>query len=189
MNYRNLNDNEMLYMVSDNNEDLLGYIYEKYKPVVLGIAKKYYKYSRNTIIDFEDVVQSGFYALSNAIKQYDVNNGATFYTFALKCIKNAIIKIVSRSNEKFVKDNTYYHSIYDSIYHISDCNYNRDSFFSNEELNQFSLELDFDYSLVFILRMNGFTYKEISHLLDMKYKKVDYIIQKCKNKLKKSLFV
>lgn len=177
----------MLYMVSDNNEDTVGYIYEKYKPIVLGIAKKYYKYSRNTIIDFDDVVQSGFYALSNAVKQYNANNGATFYTFALKCITNDIIKIVSRSNKKFMRDNTYYYSVYDNDYKIKDNNKN--VFFIKENLSDFALELEFDTSLVFLLRLNGFSYKEISCLLDMKYKKVDYIIQKCKNKLKKSLFV
>ena len=32
VNYKNINDNEILYLISDNNEVANNYIYEKYKP-------------------------------------------------------------------------------------------------------------------------------------------------------------
>ena len=47
--------------------------------------------------------------------------------------------------------------------------------------------LDFIDSLIFELRLNGFKYKEISMLLDIKESKVDYSIQKARRKLKKFL--
>lgn len=187
VNYRNLNDNEMLYMVSDNSEDMMGYICEKYKPIVLGIAKRYYKYAKNTIIDFDDVVQGGFYALLNAVKQYDVNKGVTFYTFSLKCITNGIVQVISNSNRKYIKNSAYYNPIDDIVYEKA-C-YCKKEIEVDETFSDFCFELEYEDSLVFILRLNGFSYKEISCLLDMKYKKVDYVLQKCKNKLKKSLFV
>lgn len=191
MNYKNINDNEILYLVSDNNEEASKYIYEKYKPIVLGIAKKYYRYVRNTIIDFDDIVQSGFFALENAIKQYDNNKDVMFYTFAITCIKNEIMKTVFRTNKKYCLDNTFYYNIYDDYKYSLDCN-DEDKIFSNmvyDELKKFSLELNFEESIIFLLRINGFSYKDISSLLDVKYKKVDYIIQKNKNKLKKYLLL
>lgn len=191
VNYKNINDNEILYLISDNNEVANNYIYEKYKPIVLGIAKKYYGYVRNTIIDFDDVVQSGFFALENAIKQYDSSKNAMFYTFAIHCINNEIMKTVFRTNKKYCLDNTFYYNIYDDYANEFCCN-DENKILSRivyNELKNFSLEMKFEESLVFLLRINGFSYKEISTLLDIKYKKVDYIIQKCKNKLKKTLLV
>ena len=43
MDYKKLNDNELVYLCCDNNEDAINIIVEKYKPHILKILKELLK--------------------------------------------------------------------------------------------------------------------------------------------------
>lgn len=185
MDYKGINDNELLYLISDNNDDYKNVVFEKYKPIVLAKAKKYYKINQDISIDYNDLVQIGYIGLNNAIRFYKETSGL-FYTYACFCIERALSKevykrVYKRSKgqysfvpyDEFVLDDTkayknQYYNDYDAFTKIKNC-------------------LDFFDAQVFELRLNGFKYQEIGVLLDLTFDQIDYRIQKIRRKLKKCL--
>ena len=82
MDYKNINDNEILYLISDNNDEYKNILFEKYKPIVLSVAKTYMKVNTDTVLDYDDLVQIGFLGLNNAIRFYKEEN-SLFFTFVV----------------------------------------------------------------------------------------------------------
>ncbi len=187
MDYKKINDNELLYLISDNNDEYKKVLFEKYKPIVLALAKKYNAMNTDTAIDFEDLVQIGYIGLNNAIRFYK-DTHSIFYTYANFCIEHTLAKEVYKRNYRKGRNHFLFISYDDE----------KMNFYAKEEIESESVYffnlfvrlknfLDFFDSLVFELRFNGFKYKEIAILLDVKESKVDYSIQKTKRKLKKRL--
>lgn len=187
MEYKEINDNELLYLISDNNDDYKKVLFEKYKPIVLSLAKKYNAINIDTAIDYDDLVQIGYIGLNNAIRFYKEDN-CLFYTFACFCIDHALSKEVyktlyrkGRNNYSFI---SYEEDKLNSIIRVEE---EKETLHFSELFLKVKNFLDFFDALVFELRLNGFKYKEIALLLDVKESKVDYSIQKTRRKLKKSL--
>lgn len=186
MDYKNINDNEILYLISDNNDEYKNILFEKYKPIVLSVAKTYMKVNTDTVLDYDDLVQIGFLGLNNAIRFYKEEN-TLFFTFACLCIRNAVAKEVYKRNYK-KEWNHYVFSSFDEKNH-SDLNQitSQDTVYTKDLFYRIKNNLLFFDSCVFVLRMSGFRYKEIAILLDTKIEKIDYSIQKTRRKLKKVL--
>ena len=193
MYYNDLNDNELLYLVSDNNSEGYYFIYEKYKPIILSVAKQKFRLLNNCIYDIDDLIQSGYIGLQKAIDNFNKEKDVLFYTFAVFCINREISRSVFLSNNKYYRTSAYDYSINDNIKYLRiesfDSEDNINTRLLEERIYKFSLDLEFDDNCVFLLRMNGFSYIEISELLEVSIKRVDYILQKCKLKLKKYLFM
>ena len=47
MDYRELNDNELISLAKEHNEEALNLLHTKYKPLIDLKSKKYYKYVSN----------------------------------------------------------------------------------------------------------------------------------------------
>lgn len=184
MDYREINDNELLYLISDNNDDYKNVLFEKYRPIVFALAKKYSKINKDISIDIDDLVQIGYIGLNNAIRFYKIDH-CLFYTYACFCIEHALKKEVYQKMYRKGKNHYSFVSYED----------NQKQIWNDETTNMHSTTLfikiknalDFVDSLIFELRFNGFKYKEIASLLDIKESKVDYSIQKSRRKLKKFL--
>ena len=52
-------DYELLYLISENNEDAKKLFYEKYKPIIEMKVKKYISYVESRGYDYNDLVQEG----------------------------------------------------------------------------------------------------------------------------------
>lgn len=184
LNYKTVNDNEILYMADEQSN---AFLFKKYKPIILATANKYYRMLRNKVLDYEDLVQAGYVALQNCISYYDYERNAVFYTYATHCIQKEIVKEVSRSNRRYSITSAFEHSL-ESKGDFAGFEYDFDIGLFESDIYDFCLDLDFNSSCIFLLKISGFSYKEIASLLELKVKKVDYTLQKCKNKLKKYLF-
>ena len=184
MNYRTVNDNEILYMADEESN---AFLFEKYKPIILATSNKCYKLLRNKVLDYEDLVQAGYVALQNCINYYDSTRHALFYTYATHCIRREIMKAVSQSNRRYAITSAFDNSL-DNKEDLTSFEEDFNIGLMEDYFYNFCLELDFDSSCIFLLKIHGFSYKEIALLFDIKIKKVDYTLQKCKNKLKKTLF-
>lgn len=196
--YKNLNDYEQLYLVCENDEYAKEKIFNKYKPIIVSIAKKYLAYSNNRF-DLDDLIQEGYIGLNRAISSFDDKENVLFYTFSIVCIER---QIKSYYRQFRTLKNYHFYNSYSLDMEIDDMTLSDivedksilnsptlflDNSCLEEELINFKHSLDFRTSLVFELRYNGFKYREIADLLDISIGIVDSSIHNCKERLKKFL--
>ena len=87
MNYKNINDYEILYLVSEDKDSNYDILFQKYLPIIKSISSKYFPFASNHGVEYQDLVQEGFLALNNAITTYQDNEKTIFYTYACVCIE------------------------------------------------------------------------------------------------------
>ena len=68
MNYKDINDYELIYHVRENDEYAYNTLINKYSFLVNKLAYEYYSKNRNLGIELEDLIQEGFFAISMSIK-------------------------------------------------------------------------------------------------------------------------
>lgn len=193
-------DYELLYMVSENNEDANETIFKKYESVVDYYAKKYSLLVEGKGIDYNDLYQEGLIGLDSAIKGYKDQKDIKFSTFAFICIKRKIITAVKAASRKK-------HSILNESYSIDYHNdddkngfenivYNNeggieDLLVSKENTENFnkriSEELTSFEKQVYELRLYGFNYDEISKNLGKTTKSIESALFRIRIKLKNIL--
>jgi len=96
MQYKDYNDYELVDLIAESNEDAEKIIYEKYRPLVIAKAKKFYPLVKNKGVDMNDLIQEGYIGLSQALHDYKDNRDAQFKTFASLCIEREIISLVKK---------------------------------------------------------------------------------------------
>ncbi len=193
-------DFELLYMVSENNEEANETIFKKYESAIEYYAKKYLPFVEGKGIDYSDLFQEGLIGLDSAIKGYKDQKDIKFSTFAFICIKRKIITAVRQASRKK-------HSILNESYSIDYHNdddkngfenivYNNtggleDLLVSKENLQSFnkliSEELTTFEKQVYELRLYGFNYEEISKNLGKTTKSIESALFRIRIKLKNIL--
>ena len=198
MNYREFNDNELLNYIAEANEEANEIIYEKYKPLISKIAKKFYDANCNNCgLELNDLIQEGMLGLNSAINHYNENKDIMFYTFAKTCIERRIISAIISS--KRLKHKILNDSISLEINQNDSC-VNLEYLFSDSDFNPETIVIDIDEqknlitktkerltsleNQVFELKLDGFEYKEIAKLLEKSPKAIDNTIQRIKIKIK-----
>lgn len=194
MDYKDLNDYELVYQVREKDDVAYGILLEKYSHLISMIAKKYYSHNKNIGLEYDDFYQEGMIGLMRALDDYEPSN-TLFYTYATLCAKRQI--------ETCIKGNLRMkHSLLNNSLPVNEP-LNVDSDISLEELipSDYSVEKEIDFnelynklinhkydfsfedSQVFELRLNLFTIGEISCLLCLTRKNVDYRLRKIRKKL------
>ncbi len=196
--YEDITDNELLDKVSDN-EIATETLFEKYKPLITGIAKKIYYSRKVNGIEIGDIIQEGMVGFSIAISTYNEKEEASFYTFARMCILRRILSSINAANTK--KHQILNESI--SVENISEDPSTKENIFSDYESNPERLLIagentrelmkkietvltNFECE-VFELKTAGFNYKEIAEILDKEPKSIDNAINRIKTKVSKYL--
>ena len=193
MKYKNVNDYEQLYLISENDEEANRVMYEKYKPIIYSFAYQYYKIVKKYDVDVEELVQEGYIGLSNAINKYKDNTDANFYTFATVCIERSIqsfcrkyktIKAKKLSNKISIDSDDEILNIELREDETTDVNPNAylEKKNYNDMLINFKHSLSNRASMVFELRYNGFNNKEICSLLDLSYPMIEKCVREIKEK-------
>lgn len=181
MDYKNVNDYEIIYMIRENDDDARNLIFNKYLPIVKSIANKYYVFFKQNGADYDDFVQEGLIALNKAMNTYDENCGSLFYTYASLCITRQIITYCRNlcSKKHYILNNSIRDE--DIFLYVN----NGDSvddylceLYKEEEFIEIKNLFPLKYSSVFELRYNGFCYKEISELLNISVSTVDSRLSK-----------
>lgn len=206
MNYKDVNDYEMLYLIGEKDEEAERILFGKYRNLIMKIAPKYLAFIQNRGGDFDDLVQEGYIGLYSAIKNYQASTNTLFYTFAHVCIERQMVtyckKLSTNKNEVL----NYSYSLDITLDDVRDplvesiASAEKDPLESVvildciQRIIEFKNQLPDDVACVFELRMNGFTYQEIARLLDFSKSKVDSIMCRIrsrvqKTKLKEMLFV
>lgn len=197
--YKEYDDNELLYLIAEQNEDATNILYEKYKTIVAIKVKKYLRYANKIGLEYSDLYQEGMVGLSEAIEGFKESKETKFSTFANLCIERQIFSALTKSsrkkhnilNESLSLDNTYEDNL-SLLNFVFDKSSDPGIYIENKERveelykkivnNLTDLENE-----VFKLKINGFDYKEICEMLNKSYKSVDTALQRVKNKIKKIL--
>ncbi len=196
MEYKDLNDYEILYLVEENNEDAVSTLYEKYRPVIERYAYQYYMRFKNRGVSYDDFVQEAYIGFYSSITKFDKNRAVLFYTFACICIQSRLYNY-SRKFLTYKKDASCYVYSYDDEIESLDLSYfevledprdnpvellDQDSLFCF--LISFKHELSFKQSCIFELRVNGFSYQEIAQLLSVSRRTVGSLLARVRQKLR-----
>ncbi len=196
--YKDYNDYELLYLISESNEEAANVIYDKYKPTIEMKAKKYKLLGKKVGLEYNDLFQEGMLGLTEAINSYKDNKDTKFASFANICIERQILSVLATARRKK-------HSLLNDSYSLdASIDENGSTLLDfilsdsvdpsikvedDEEMeyiyNNLYKELsDFEKN-VFDLKIMGLEYKEIASLLDKSYKSVDTALQRIRLKLRK----
>lgn len=196
--YENLNDYELLDQVADN-EFATETLFEKYKPLIYGIAKKAYYTRQNTGLEMNDLIQEGMIGFSIAINTFDDKKKTTFFTYARTCIMrrvNSTIVAANRLKHQILNESISV-EILDSETNtdnqiLSDTKNNPESLLiENENVQEIKKIIDSELTefekKVCDLKTSGFDYKEIAEILNKTPKSIDNAFSRIKAKIQKSL--
>lgn len=196
-NYGIMTDEQLIKSLRSGETAITDYIMDKYKYLVRRKAKAMYLLGGEN----DDLIQEGMIGLFKAIRDYDINQDTSFYSFAELCIARQLYSAIKASQrQKHMPLNSYV-SIYedadeskeerqqplvDQIQTVKDNN-PEELFLNKEYLQRVEQELrdklsDLE-SRVLYLHLMGEDYKTIARLLDKSPKSIDNALQRIKNKV------
>lgn len=201
MDYHDYNDLELLSYIAENSEEANEIIFKKYEPLIVTMAKRMYRYCKNSGLEIADLIQEGLLGLNTAINGYRDSKEVTFYTYARTCIERGIINYVVRSKRQ--KNKLLNESL--SLELPDREQYKIEGLFADNSQNpeiqilEYEREqelinnvkgtlTDFEQQ-VFELKLASFSYKEIAEILEKDLKAVDNALQRIKNKAREQLKV
>ncbi len=197
MDYKELNDNELVSLAKEKNEEANELLHQKYRPLINKKCNKYYKYVSNKGIELSDLIQECLLGFEESIKDFNPDDNVTFYTFTNICMDRQIlteIKRVNRDKYKLLNEAIPLETLdTENDINLIDClqdNTDNPELGLLEELeyqelyNKIVKNLTQFEECVFNLKLQNFNYKEIADILDKDPKSIDNAIQRIKNKIK-----
>lgn len=197
MDYKELNDNELVYLCAENNEEAANILVDKYKNCILTTLKEYLKEYNVIGVELADLYQEGLIGLIHAINTFDKERDVTFYTYANACIKSSL---VSAMRQTFRMKNRILNNSYSLDNLISDSNHNfyelckdygndpdkilSDSEEENELISTLRSKLSNNEKTIFDLKLKGLSNTEISNLIDKNKKYVENTMFRINKKYK-----
>lgn len=182
MNYKNYNDYELIYMVRDNDNESYDVLFSKYTPIIKRIAYDYYCSYKNYGYDLDDFNQEAYIAFNNAVNNFKEEKDILFYSFVILCVRRSLFSFCRKiSCERKNISNDY---LIDIDSNDVFCDSNIDDYIDYKEIisdvKNISLDLTFIELCIFELKYNGFTYMEISELLDLPLRHIQFKGRKIK---------
>jgi len=200
MNYPEEEENLLIDMVCETNEEVRNSLYEKYKPTIDLIVKKYVRNAEKFGLDVNDLMQEANVGFTDAINSYDKEKDASLKTFINICIERRLMNVIQKS--KTLKNQM----IKDSLsldYEYNDEGLPLKEILGDDKLDPFKTytekenfeqitekikqELsDLEYE-VFLYMLNDLKYNEIANILDKSPKQIDNTMQRVRLKVKSLL--
>lgn len=190
MNYNDINDYEVLYLINNGNPEYKDILFNKYKYLIINVSNKL---SLNSKIDFDDAYVEALIGFNTAISLYDYKSNTSFSTFATSCMKKTLSSYKSSyQSSSNIPLNNYisFDSQVDSEHTLKDYLASSDDLFdmvvsdtSYDEVNKFKYKLDPITSSIFTLNLCGFKSREIAELLGISYDNVCYKIKAIRKRI------
>lgn len=195
--YNGYNDYELLYLISENDEDAYNELNNKYNRIIKNMAKRIYNNSKYYGFELDDIYQIGLYGLYKAVEMFDEKQGVLFYTYAISVITKEMMTFIrnySREKHNILSDSISMNKQIDDdgrsmenfIVNYDNISDDFNNFEVSKKIIDVKYDLPFIHSLVFELRLNNFSNKDITILLDIGYKKLDNILRYIKDKFEKN---
>lgn len=187
MNYKNVNDYEIMYMVRENDEDAVDIMFKKYEPVIKQLAAKYFLKVKKCGVEFDDLMQEGLIAFNRALNSYRDDCGAMIYTYIYVCLERHFITYCRNLQSK---KNYYLNNSISDEYCCAYIDFKDPDYFINnaimyDQFTKYKNDLEFLDANILELRMNGFSYKEICCLLEISHKYLESRLSRIRNTLKR----
>ena len=194
--YKDIEDQEILYMIEENNDNY-ELIYEKYKPLIITICQKRLNSMKDMGYELDDLMQVANMALFEAVKTYKYDNDTKFYTYLSHCVNNALNLLLRNNltNKKIVLNKAISYdtkinettTLFDLIEDKTAIN--PYEYLDIEELKikyiNFINSLPFEVAIFYELKINGFTQEEIKTLMNIN----NYTYNKCLSFINQQIIV
>ena len=96
MDYTAYSDEELIEKLRDGHGEIADYLIEKYIPLVRKKTNAMYLIGGET----EDLIQEGMFGLFKAVRDFNPEKGASFFSFAEICISRQLYSVLEASNRK-----------------------------------------------------------------------------------------
>lgn len=191
--YKNIDDNELLFLINENDEQAFNTLIERYNYIIQNVINKYKNKAISVGLEIKDLRQEGLFGLTTAVKNYDNTKEASFKTYANILIERYIQDVVKshnrikyRSLNNAVSLDTFTLEEQQNLYNVVERND------TTPEIKLIDLEnrveivkLLTPFELkVYELKLDGKTNKEISKILEKPSRSIENTIQRIKIKLK-----
>ena len=194
--YKKLTDEELIRRLRMGETGIIDYLMEKYK-------KSGQKRSQcNVSARRRDrrLIQEGMIGLFKAVQDYDVDQEASFFSFARLCVTRQLYSAIEASNRKKHSPLNSYISLYEredgegSLIDMMESEHEtnpEELLVSQEHAKSLEERLEKDLSelerRVLYLHLMGTDYKTIAKLLDRSPKTIDNALQRIKGKMQRIL--
>ncbi|HOO32036.1 MAG TPA: sigma-70 family RNA polymerase sigma factor [Thermotogota bacterium] len=193
---RKMSTEELIEYAQTGTQEAIELIVERYRDMVYKLSQQYF----GTWAEKSDIIQNGFVGLLKAIFYYSSEKKSNFNTFAWMSINSEMKSFLTYLNRKKNKmlsesvsfeeilheseedeEGTYFVTkelldVYENPYH--------DSTIVEKTISMLQDAVSEEEFEVFNLFLDKYSYDDISEIKQMKRKKVDNTIQKCKRKFK-----
>ncbi|BDF33608.1 RNA polymerase factor sigma-70 [Lachnospiraceae bacterium] len=194
--YEKMTDEQLIRNLRGGEKAIVDYIMDKYKNLVRKEANAMYLLGGEN----DDLIQEGMIGLFKAVEDYDVEQEASFFSFARLCITRQMYSAIEASRRKKHSPLNSYISLYDqegekgSLLETMEAGGQsnpEELFLSKEYVALLESELEEQLSdlesRVLYLHLMGTDYRTIAKLIDKSPKTVDNALQRIKNKTEKIL--
>ena len=195
-NYETMTDEQLIRKLRNGDKKIIDYIMEKYKNLVRKEANAMYLLGGEN----DDLIQEGMIGLFKAVQDYNVEQDASFFSFAKLCITRQMYSAIEASKRKKHSPLNSYISLYEKGEDQSSL---IDTMEAQEETNPEELFVSKEYAeliesrleeslsdlenRVLYLHLLGTDYRTIAKLLDKSPKTIDNALQRIKGKTEKIL--
>lgn len=195
--YETMKDEQLIRKLREGETAITDFIMDKYKSMVKKKARAMYLLGGEN----DDLIQEGMIGLFKAIRDYDVNQDTSFYSFAELCVSRQMYTAIKNSQrQKHMPLNSYV-SLYEQGSEAEEGKQAPliDQLQSLKENNPEELFLHKEYfamvehelkkrlsdleSRVLHLHLIGEDYRSIAKLLDKRPKSIDNALQRIKQKV------
>lgn len=194
-----MDEKEVIAYAREGDNNAVDYLMEKYKNLVRQKARRLYIVGGDT----EDLIQEGMIGLYKALRDYEPEKNASFYTFADLCISRQIYSAIKTSNRKKNQPLNTYISFYapagkkneeteEDITLVDVMFWNKNAnpekiVVDKEYINVIEYELERRLSQmeneVLKLYIEGYSYIQIAEILEKSPKSIDNTLQRIKAKV------
>lgn len=193
MSYKDFSDEELIERLRTGEHDIADYIMEKYKPLVRKKTNAMYLIGGET----EDLIQEGMIGLFKAVRDYDAEKNASFFSFAELCITRQLYSALEASNRKkhsplnnYVSFSTQEEMEGMNLEELlsSQSSSPEQMLIEKEGKQEFFARLEENLSAmekkVLYLYLEGSTYTQIAELMEKTPKSIDNTLQRIRGKVK-----